>query len=385
VLPFTNRGLQSGEKTETLRAQSHGAILMIAEGVHQNADGDLHTLEDKAYSLSTNGNATGRNSPLVAAGFCAGNSPAAGGIGYQEEVSPTIRGAASGTNQIPAVFSFDSLASNSMKSSNPHSGCREVDKSKTLDCFDPNPSKNQGGIAIVQPTMFAMQGFGGYIPSQRASTIKARDYKDATDLVCDNVAYGIDRAAFNQGENAQYKPAIERELQPTLTSRGPGAVSAVDCRNGTEDADINGTLQAKSNGGISYNLNNVVRLNHNVRRLTPLECERLQGYPDGWTDIGEWIDSKGKKHNTSDSNRYKSLGNNIALPPWYWLLNRLSTHFTYAPTMASLFDGIGGFPFIWENINGEGSCLWSSEIDDFCIAVTKRRINHEINTISGIN
>ena len=52
-----------------------------------------------------------------------------------------------------------------------------------------------------------------------------------------------------------------------------------------------------------------------VRRLTPLECERLQGFPDGWTDIGDWVDSKGKKHKgESDSPRYKALGNSIALP-----------------------------------------------------------------------
>ena len=48
-----------------------------------------------------------------------------------------------------------------------------------------------------------------------------------------------------------------------------------------------------------------------VRRLTPLECERLQGFPDGWTDIGEWVDSKGKKHKAADSPRYKALGNSI--------------------------------------------------------------------------
>lgn len=61
-----------------------------------------------------------------------------------------------------------------------------------------------------------------------------------------------------------------------------------------------------------------------VRRLTPLECERLQGYPDGWTDIGPWTDSAGKLHKeSSDSARYKALGNSIALPPWAWVLKRL--------------------------------------------------------------
>ena len=111
-----------------------------------------------------------------------------------------------------------------------------------------------------------------------------------------------------------------------------------------------------------------------VRRLTPLECERLQGYPDGWTDIGEWTDSNGKKRQTSDAARYKALGNSIALPPWKWVLKRLCACYERDATMASLFDGIGGFPYLWEQLNGKGTCLWASEIDEFPIAVTKVRI-----------
>ena len=114
-----------------------------------------------------------------------------------------------------------------------------------------------------------------------------------------------------------------------------------------------------------------------VRRLTPLECERLQGFPDGWTNIGEWTDGKGKKRKTTDSARYKALGNSIAIPPWTWILQRLSFACGSDRTMASLFDGIGGFPLIWERLNGAGFCLWTSEIDEFCIAVTKRRFEDE--------
>lgn len=111
-----------------------------------------------------------------------------------------------------------------------------------------------------------------------------------------------------------------------------------------------------------------------VRRLTPLECERLQGFPDGWTDIGDWVDTKGKRHKeSSDAARYKALGNSIALPPWRFVLYRLCMQLGKVGTMASLFDGIGGFPLIWEQINGKGSCLWASEIEEFPIAVTKRR------------
>ena len=110
-----------------------------------------------------------------------------------------------------------------------------------------------------------------------------------------------------------------------------------------------------------------------VRRLTPLECERLQGFKSGWTDIGDWVDSEGKTRHTTDSARYKAFGNSIALPPWKWVLTRLSAQYERDATMASLFDGIGGFPLIWEQLNGRGSCLWASEIDEFPIAVTRKR------------
>lgn len=182
-------------------------------------------------------------------------------------------------------------------------------------------------------TPYIMQGFGDYRAGDVSSSCKQRDSKGGTDLVC-----------------------------------------AVDCRNGMENADVNGTLQAKSSGGTSYNLQNVVRENMLVRRLTPLECERLQGFPDGWTDIGPWTDSKGKLHKeSSDSCRYKALGNSIALPPWKWVLKRLCAQYERGATMASLFDGIGGFPLIWEQLNGKGSCLWASEIEEFPMAVTRKR------------
>ena len=116
---------------------------------------------------------------------------------------------------------------------------------------------------------------------------------------------------------------------------------------------------------------------YTVRRLTPLECERLQGFPDGWTDIGEWVDSNGKKHKDSDSPRYKALGNSIAIPPWLYVLSKLSLCCGEDHTMASLFDGIGGFPYIWELLHGKGFCLWASEIEEFPIAVTKIRFPEE--------
>lgn len=117
-----------------------------------------------------------------------------------------------------------------------------------------------------------------------------------------------------------------------------------------------------------------------VRRLTPLECERLQGYPDGWTDIGDWIDSKGKRRTTSDAARYKALGNSIALPYWRVMLSRM-IRYCREGTMASLFDGIGGFPLCWAQVGG--ATLWASEIEEFTVAVTKRRFGEEDKGIPG--
>lgn len=114
-----------------------------------------------------------------------------------------------------------------------------------------------------------------------------------------------------------------------------------------------------------------------VRRLTPLECERLQGFPDSWTDIGEWIDSKGKKHKEADSPRYKALGNSIAIPQFYWVFQQMADYLPENATLGSLFDGIGGFPLAWEEIHGKGTARWASEIEEFPMAVTKLRFGEE--------
>ena len=116
-------------------------------------------------------------------------------------------------------------------------------------------------------------------------------------------------------------------------------------------------------------------INAVVRRLTPLECERLQGFPDGWTDIGEWVDSKGKLHKPADSPRYKALGNSIALPYWRVLAKRVAEELGDDLTMGSLFDGIGGFPLSFSEAGVKP--VWASEIEEFTIAVTKRRFPDE--------
>ena len=99
---------------------------------------------------------------------------------------------------------------------------------------------------------------------------------------------------------------------------------------------------------------------YTIRKLTPNEWERLQGFPDDWTNV----------NSSSDTKRYEALGNSIALPSWEYVLQRLTLCCGRNNSMASLFDGIGGFPLIWSRLNGNEACVWSSEIDKFAMAVT---------------
>lgn len=103
----------------------------------------------------------------------------------------------------------------------------------------------------------------------------------------------------------------------------------------------------------------------------------IQGYPEGYTDIGDWTDSKGKKHKYADSPRYKALGNSIALPQWFWLVQKMRPYLKEKPTLGSLFDGLGGFPLVWQRAYGKGTARWASEIEEFPMAVTKRRFGEE--------
>ena len=259
----------------------------------------------------------------IVAEFKSGQGAKAGGIGYQEEVSPTL---SAGSNQVPAIFDM-SHANDVIRE------CGEV---------VPSLQARMGTGGNQVPLTYAFQSSFALSESDVASTQSARQYKSPTDLVY-----------------------------------------AVDCRNFTENSDINGTLQAKESGGSSLNLNNVCRQSGAVRRLTPLECTRLQGFPDGWVDIGEWTDEKGRVHKEADAPKYKALGNSIALPFWKWLLRRISEYLPEGSTLGSLFDGIGGFPLCWAEIHGAENCRWSSEIEPFPIAVVKRHFGDEDANIVG--
>lgn len=390
----------------------------------------------------------------------------------------------------PKAYSFDSLASNSMKSSNPHSGCREVEIAKTLDTSPPDPAKNQGGIAILDVLPFdttqitspqngSNPRFGdpchplaatAHPPAAVCETVFAESIVEPTFCIQGNT---IDRAD-TAGANGT---GVKEDVCYTLnTIDRPAVAFALDCRNMTVNEELSATLQAKGNGGQSLNYINPVAEpliydargngngitsptmtgDHNsrvtdytaitlqgdtvagallardykgpgradslgrviaqpigadlyngtltgdkaatlttatgqggantgpsviekiirwiVRRLTPTECERLQGYPDGWTDLGEWVDSKGKAHKAADTPRYKALGNSIALPQWYYVLGGISDRLPEDATLGSLFDGIGGFPYVWAQLHAgrKELCVWASEIEEFPIAVTKK-------------
>lgn len=256
-------------------------------------------------------------------------------------------------------YNIGSYHSNAWKSDNPNSGVYEADKSKTLDALQCGyPGCNQGGTAVVEPAYCIGNGQVDQLGlSQKVGTLNCMHDQQA--VLVPDVAHTLRAKA-----NCDFREDSETYI-----------VTGVDCRNATEYEEQTGALQ--SSACHNMNSNNVVRVRYIVRRLTPLECERLQGYPDGWTGIGEWADSKGKKHKEADSPRYKALGNSIALPPWKWVLKRLCACYERDATMASLFDGIGGFPYIWEQLNGKGSCLWASEIEEFPMAVTKMRFGGE--------
>lgn len=303
---------------------------------------------------------SGNNQPVICLqgnGIDRADTAGCNGKGWKEDISYTLN-----TIGRPAVmaFSFDSLASNSMKSKNQNSGCREVDVAKTLDTSPPDQSKNQVGVCILDmshacdvirdcggispslqarmgtggnqiPLTFSMQAFGDYKENEIRSSCKQRDSKDATDLVV-----GID-----DEKNAYI--------------------------------DQFGTLKAHASGGTQQH----VMERMVVRRLTPLECTRLQGFTDGWVDIGDWTDEKGRVHKEADAPKYKALGNSIALPFWRWMFERMAAYLPEGATLGSLFDGIGGFPLCWESIHGKGTAVWASEIEPFAIAVTKHHFGGE--------
>ena len=240
----------------------------------------------------------------------------------------------------------------------------------TLNAFDIG-EKRCNELVVVK----GLDVYNQSLTGDKAKTLNSTS-SDADHIPC----IVMDRASYNQGENAQYNIGIdENGVAFSHIAKGPGAVCYVDTSHADDVVrtdDVVAPLQARDyKGGKLIAVE--TKPHYIVRRLTPLECERLQGYPDGWTDIGEYTDSKGKKKKSSDTARYKALGNSIALPPWKWVIKRLCSHYERDATLCSLFDGISGFVLLWTQLNGLGSVKWTSEIEDFPIAVCKRHFGDE--------
>jgi DNA (cytosine-5)-methyltransferase 1 len=156
--------------------------------------------------------------------------------------------------------------------------------------------------AIV-PVTARMRGFGDYKCDGTASALKARDYKDATDLV-----------AFQSTANACDAAAAGENVSPTLRAADPMAVAFAENQR-AEVREMEVTNSLATNGGKAGQGYQAVRQGLSVRRLTPTECERLQGFPDGYTEVGE---------KCYDGHRYKALGNSMAVPVMRWIGERIS-------------------------------------------------------------
>ena len=277
-------------------------------GITAKGNGDCFLSEERHTSLSGGGGMPGQGYPAIfTAGFSAGQGSAAGGIGFQTECSPTLKASESGSNMVPSILCLNDQGGSVMACSEDVAGTLRAQEhghqplivDKRSDEMMPALYENHGidarytGPHTVAPTMAARYGTGGnnvpliaqgsepcqesshaMFSRQRvdvfredavASTQSARQHKDATDLVMD--------------------------------------VAGLDCRNGRENGDLCGTLQQGTTGS-SLNSIHPVRTGRLIRRLTPLECERLQGFPDHWTELPD----------ASDSARYKALGNSVAIP-----------------------------------------------------------------------
>ena len=249
--------------TGTLRAQEHGhqpLVMATQQGGAEISEGICPTITSAAGT-------SGNNQPVLFdnhAKDCRYTGPL--------EVAPTVTSTyGTGGNNVPLVgspvaFSLDSKESNSMKSANPHSGCRETDVARTIDTTNPDPSKNQGGLAILQESI----------------------------CIAGNT---IDRQPENGGNGL----GCQTDISYTLTGADRHAV----CEPYQEVVGALCRGDEKGIGSQYVSQDKCIVENRNlIRRLTPLECERLQGFPDGWTLIP----------GASDTARYKALGNSVAIP-----------------------------------------------------------------------
>ena len=318
-------GAQPGMKQQTF----------VASGVVTKGNGDCFLSEERHTALTAGGGQAGQGYPCVlTAAFSAGQGSKAGGIGYQEECSPTLKAAESGTNMVPSVLCLNDQGGSVMDCSENISGTLRAQEHG----HQPLVYENHGidsrytGPHKVAPTMSARYGTGGNnvpLVEQEADAIciagnivDRQPQNGGNGLGCqDELSYTLtatDRHCiyarqrvdvFKDGEVVSTQSARQHKDATDLVVD----VAGLDCRNAAENGDLCGTLQ-KGTSGSSLNSIHPIRNGLLIRRLTPLECERLQGFPDGWTDIP----------GASDSARYKALGNSVAIPCVEFIMGRIA-------------------------------------------------------------
>ena len=307
----------------------------VASGVVTKGNGDCFLSEERHTALTAGGGQAGQGYPCVlTAAFSAGQGSKAGGIGYQEECSPTLKAAESGTNMVPSVLCLNDQGGSVMNCSENVSGTLRAQEHG----HQPLVYENHGidsrytGPHKVAPTMSARYGTGGNnvpLVEQEADAIciagnivDRQPQNGGNGLGCqDELSYTLtatDRHCiyarqrvdvFKDGEVVSTQSARQHKDATDLVMD----VAGLDCRNAAENGDLCGTLQ-KGTSGSSLNSIHPIRNGLLIRRLTPLECERLQGFPDGWTDIP----------GASDSARYKALGNSVAIPCVEFIMSRIA-------------------------------------------------------------
>lgn len=271
------------------------------------------------------------------------------------------------------------LEGNGSRPSHKGDGFVESDTMYTLNstehhavCIENHPADSRVKISedgVVQTLSSRMGTGGGNVPMvMEAIGGEVAGTLDTGSNAPDSNQGGVtDYTALCVG-NGQANQSVSDKAGALNTMHDPQAVLVPDVAH---------ALKGKANCDFRADSETYPVQNSVVRRLTPLECERLQGYPDNWTDIGEWVDSKGKTRKPADAPRYKALGNSIALPQWQWIIDRMAAYLPEDATLGSLFDGIGGFPLCWERTHGKGTARWASEIEEFPMAVTKKHFPEE--------
>ena len=265
-----------------------------------NQRDEVRDLHDVAGALQAQ---PGIKQQTFVAGFSAGAGASAGSIGYNESVAPTLKGSPGG-NCMPSVLCLNDQGGSVMECSENVSGTLRAQEHG----HQPLVYENHGidsrytGPHKVVPTMSARYGTGGNnIPlvEQNADTI----------CISGNI---VDRQPQNGGNGL----GCQENLAYTLTATDRHAV--VELYQKTVGALCRGDEKGIGNQYVSQDkciINaSCSETHHLIRRLTPLECERLQGFPDGWTDIP----------GASDSARYKALGNSVAIPCVEFIMSRIA-------------------------------------------------------------